>query len=150
MMFSDHQVKPSLTNRFCYLCCVCSCSRSAHATNQDESNYILTRRLSDPANPVTEVVEIESMVANRGMNERCKSETDLTEKEIQVMSLDEEISSQKDHWKMPSFTQTFFFWKESKRRSCIPIHVAVTYVTLRYDQIIDLLLHSKQETALTF
>lgn len=110
----------------------------------------MTRRQSDPANPVTEVVEIESLVANRGLNERCKSETDLTEKEIQVMSLEEEMGSHKEHWKMPSFTQSFFFWKESKRRSCIPIHTAVTYITLRYDQIIDLLLHSKQESALTF
>lgn len=106
--------------------------------------------MSDPPKPVTEVVEIGSLVANLGLGERCKSETDLTEREIQVMSLEEEMDSQRDHWKLPSFTQTFFFWKESKRRSCIPIHVAVTYITLRYDQIIDLLLHSKQESALTF
>ena len=107
---------------------------------QDESRQ---RRSSDPAQYFTDFMELRSVV-------KCKSESDLREKELEATTLTEELSTQQDMWSLPSFGQSFFSWKESKRKSCIPFHVAVTYVTMKFDQIIHLLLTNQDRPVLTF
>jgi hypothetical protein len=101
------------------------------------------RRSSDPASNFTDFMEMKSVV-------KCKSESDLREREIEASSLSEELSTQKDMWNLPSFGQSFFSWKESKRKSCVPFNVAVTFITMRFDQIIHLLLTNDQRPVLTF
>lgn len=110
---------------------------------QDQLQDIKDRRSSDPASTFTDFMEMKSVV-------KCKSESDLREKEIEASTLNEELSTQQDMWTLPSFGQSFFSWKESKRKSCVPFHVAVTYITMKFDQIIQLLLTNDQKPVLTF
>lgn len=53
-------------------------------------------------------------------------------------------------WTMRGFTQTFHFWKESKRAQSVPINTFLTYIALPWWSITKDILDSRVEPVLTF
>lgn len=65
--------------------------------------------------------------------------------EIQAVDLKTEMtqgSSEKKYWSLPGFSQTYHDWKQEKRTRCQPVFVAVTYITLKYYDIIETFIES--------
>lgn len=53
-------------------------------------------------------------------------------------------------WTTKGFTQTFHFWKESRRAQSVPLNAYLTYVTLPWYTIITDILDHRTGPILTF
>ncbi|XP_066584251.1 uncharacterized protein KIAA0930 homolog [Prorops nasuta] len=116
------------------------------------------RRLSDPSSNINHFVmgglktkldtaATKARSENEGLNTLNNGVT-----EIEAGDVRDELNdgAYNPLWTMRGFSQTFHFWKETKRAQSIPMNAFVTYITLPWWNIVKDILDHEEAPILTF
>ncbi|CAB3359144.1 Hypothetical predicted protein [Cloeon dipterum] len=120
--------------------------------------YRHQRRLSDPSANLNNFVRAGWKTKPNQESSRARSENEGLDSmanglnEIEAGDLRDELDdgAYNPLWTMRGFTQTFHFWKETKRAQSVPLNAFLTYITLPWWSIARDILDHREGPILTF
>ncbi|XP_044014370.1 uncharacterized protein KIAA0930 homolog isoform X2 [Aphidius gifuensis] len=120
--------------------------------------YRNQRRLSDPSANINNFVRGGWRTKPDNVGTKARSENEGLDSiangynEIEAGDVKDELDdgAYNPLWTMRGFTQTFHFWKETRRAQSVPLNAFLTYITLPWWSIAKDILDHREDPILTF